>query len=105
MRTGRLPPKPPYRSSKNGSRDKVETDPMAKPIRVLMVVRLFYPWVGGMERQAHKLAKSLTKRGVSVEISTGWWFRGTPQHEQLDGIPITRNTTLWDFFGIKGLRK
>ena len=78
---------------------------MAKPIRVLMIVRLFYPWVGGMERQAHKLAKSLIKRGVAVEISTGWWFRGTPQHEQIDGIPVTRNTTLWEFFGIKGLRK
>jgi glycosyltransferase involved in cell wall biosynthesis len=78
---------------------------MAKPIRVLMVVRLFYPWVGGMERQAHKLAKSLAKRGIAVEISTGWWFRGTPQREQFDGIPVTRNTTLWEFFSIKGLRK
>lgn len=74
-------------------------------LRVLMVVRLFYPWVGGAERQAHKLAKRLVERGVSVELVTGWWFWGTPQCEVLDGISIYRNLTLWEFFGIRGLRK
>lgn len=79
-------------------------DPI-KPIRVYMVVRLFYPWIGGAERQAHKLAKTLTDKGVEVELVTGWWFRSTPQHDEIDGIPIYRNLTLWAFFGIKGLRK
>lgn len=76
-----------------------------KPMRVLMVSRLFYPWVGGSERQAHKLAQELCKKGVQVEIVTGWWYRGTPRHEIIDGIPVYRNHTLWEMFGIKGLRK
>jgi len=74
-------------------------------VRVLMVVRLFYPWVGGAERQAHKLAKELMDLGQDVELVTGWWFWGTPRREVIDGIPVQRNFTLWDCFGIKGLRK
>ena len=73
--------------------------------RVMMVVRLFYPWIGGTERQAHKLARKLLEKQVAVELVTGWWFRGSPAQEMLDGIPVQRNFTLWEFLGIKGLRK
>ena len=76
------------------------------PLRVQMIVRLFYPWVGGAERQAHKLARTLKeKQNVRVEIVTGRWFRGTPQREVLDGIPVFRNHTLWEMFGARGLRR
>ena len=74
-------------------------------MRVRMIVRLFFPWVGGAERQAHKLAKMLKTKNVDAQIITGWWYRGTPQHEVLDGIPVFRNHTLWEMFGIKGLRR
>jgi glycosyltransferase involved in cell wall biosynthesis len=70
-----------------------------------MVVRLFEPWVGGMERQARKLAGELVARGVDVEILTGRWFRGTPRREVQDGIVITRHHTMWEFGGIRGFRK
>ncbi len=73
-------------------------------IRVVMVVRLFHPWVGGTERQALALAKSLIAAGVDVRIVSGWWFRGTPRRETIDGVPVFRNLTLWEFFGIRGLR-
>ena len=76
-----------------------------KKLRVVMVVRLFFPWIGGTEKQAYKLAKTLMKRGIEVEIVTGWWFRGTSQHEMIDGIPVFRNITLWEMFGIRGLRR
>lgn len=76
-----------------------------KPIRVLMLVRLFHPWIGGTERQALKLSQALAEKGVDVQIVTGWWFRGTPQREVVEGIPVFRNLTLWEMFGIKGLRK
>jgi len=79
--------------------------PEEKPLRVWMVPRLFHPWVGGAERQAHKLAQKLIDKNVCAEIVTGWWFRGTPQREILDGVPVFRNLTLWECFGIKGLRK
>lgn len=74
-------------------------------VRVLMVVRLFHPWIGGTERQAHKLARALIERGADVRIVTGRWFRGTARSEVLDGVPVFRNHTLWEFFGIRGLRK
>ena len=70
-----------------------------------MVVRLFHPWVGGTERQAHTLARALIDRGVDVRVVTGRWFRGTPRRETIDGVPVFRNHTLWEFFGIKGFRK
>ena len=76
-----------------------------KTARVMMVARLFYPWIGGAERQAHKLAQAMVEKQTPVEIVTGWWFRGTPQREILEGIPVFRNQTLWEFFGIRGLRK
>ena len=73
--------------------------------RVLMVVRLYHPWVGGTERQAHKLARALIASGVDVQVVTGRWFRGTARSEVIDGVPVFRNHTLWEFFGIRGLRK
>lgn len=76
-----------------------------RPLRVVMVTRLFHPWVGGTERQAHTLAKRLADRGLDVRMVTGWWFRGTPQREALEGIPVFRHHTLWECFGIPGLRK
>lgn len=75
------------------------------PPRILMVVRLFAPWVGGTERQAQTLARGLADQGVSVRIVTGRWFRGTDRHEVIDGIPVFRHHTLWEFFGIRGLRR
>ena len=70
-----------------------------------MVVRLFHPWIGGTERQAHQLARQLIREGYDVRLVTGWWFRGTPQQETYKGVPVFRNHTLWEFCGLKGLRK
>jgi glycosyltransferase involved in cell wall biosynthesis len=74
-------------------------------VRVVMVVRLFHPWVGGTERQAHKLARALIASGVDVQVVTGRWFRGTARSEIIGGVPVFRNHALWECFGIKGLRK
>lgn len=73
--------------------------------RVLMVSRLFHPWIGGTERQAALLARAMIDAGVDVRLVTGRWFRGTPRREVLDGVPVFRNQTLWEFFSIRGLRK
>jgi glycosyltransferase involved in cell wall biosynthesis len=74
-------------------------------MRVLMVIRYFYPWAGGAERQAQQLAKKLIEKGIKVTIVTGWWFRGTPRKEIIDMVPVFRNFTCWGMFGFKGLRK
>ena len=77
----------------------------AAPVRVLMVIRLFFPWLGGTQSQADRLSRELIRRGLPVRLVTGWWFRGTPRRETIDGIPVFRNSTLWEFFGVRGLRK
>ena len=74
-------------------------------MRVLMVVRQYYPWVGGTERQAEKLSRALIDLGADVKVITGWWFRGTPQQEVINNIPVYRNFTMWRMFDIHGLRK
>ncbi len=74
-------------------------------MRILMVVRQFYPWVGGTERQAQKLSAKLIELGVDVRVVTGWWFRGTPQREMIGPVPVFRNFTFWEMFGVSGLRK
>jgi glycogen(starch) synthase len=74
-------------------------------LRVVMVVRLFFPWIGGTERQALKLARELMKEGIQVQVVTGRWTRGTPKRETVEGVRVFRNHTLWEFFGIKGFRK
>lgn len=74
-------------------------------MRILMVVRQFYPWVGGAEKQAQRLTARLIELGLDVKLVTGWWFWGTPRRERLQNIPVFRNFTCWEMFGIKGLRK
>jgi glycosyltransferase involved in cell wall biosynthesis len=78
---------------------------MKRQIRVLMIVRQFFPWIGGTERQAQKLAAKLIELGIEVKVVTGWWRWDTPRHEIIDGIPVFRNFTCWSMFGLKGLRK
>ena len=72
--------------------------------RIVMVIRLFTPWRGGTQSQAQRLARALIDQGVDVRIVTGWWFRGTPREETIDGVPVFRHHTLWEGFGIRGLR-
>ncbi|MCC6191317.1 MAG: glycosyltransferase family 4 protein [Anaerolineales bacterium] len=72
---------------------------------MLIIVRQFYPWVGGAERTAQRLAARLIQVGLDVRIVTGWWFRGTPQQEIIASVPIFRNFTCWNMFDLRGLRK
>jgi glycosyltransferase involved in cell wall biosynthesis len=74
-------------------------------MRVLMIVRQFYPWIGGTEKQAQKLAAKLIDLGIHVQVVTGWWQRSTKRKEMVGKIPVTRNFTCWGMLGIKGLRK
>jgi glycosyltransferase involved in cell wall biosynthesis len=73
-------------------------------MKILMVISQFHPIVGGAERQAQLLGKTLIKKGVDVRIVTGWWVFGTPRNEIVDGIKVFRNFSCWRMFGIKGVR-
>jgi L-malate glycosyltransferase len=75
------------------------------PTRVVMIVRLFDPWKGGMERQAHTLASALVRSGHEVRILTGRWFRRTQRRQTYDGVQVVRHGALLDGLGIRGLRR
>lgn len=73
-------------------------------MRVLMVISQFFPIIGGAEKQAQLLAKTLLQKGIEVKILTGWWKLGTAHKETKNEIRIVRNFSCWGMFGIKGLR-
>ena len=70
-----------------------------------MVVRQFFPWAGGTERQAQKLACALQRAGAEVRVLTGRWTRGVAREEVIGGVPVLRHSTWYEFFGLKGFRK
>jgi glycosyltransferase involved in cell wall biosynthesis len=73
-------------------------------MKVLMVISQFYPIIGGAEKQAQILAEKLIKKGVHVNIVTGWWNFGTPQKEIIGGVRVFRNFSCWGMWGINGIR-
>lgn len=70
-----------------------------------MIVRLFDPWMGGMEKQSLVLAHALVRANHDVRILTGRWFRGTSRRQSYGGVEVIRHGALFDGFGIRGLRR
>lgn len=75
---------------------------MSAAPRVMMVSRLFRPWIGGTERQAERLSAALVRQGRDVQLLTGRWDRRTRRHEVFDAVPVTRHTTGAHLHGIPG---
>ena len=68
-----------------------ELAPDSLPPRVMMVVQLYpYPVVGGLERQAHELAKALLELGLDVQVLSGRVEPGQPSCEIVEGIVVFR---------------
>jgi glycosyltransferase involved in cell wall biosynthesis len=70
-------------------------------MKILMVISQFYPVIGGAEKQAQLLARTLLQKGIEVKILTGWWNRKTPRKEIIDGVMVIRNFCGWGMFGLK----
>lgn len=61
------------------------------PIRVLMAVPQYpFPVVGGLEKQAHELARELVRQGLSVHVLSGRVVPGQPDVEHIDGVVVHR---------------
>jgi glycosyltransferase involved in cell wall biosynthesis len=73
-------------------------------MNVLMVISQFYPIIGGAEKQAQLLAQTLIKKGIQVQVVTGWWKFRTPRKEIIGDVQVFRNFSFWGMFGVKGLR-
>ena len=62
-----------------------------KRIRVLFFVPQYpFPVLGGLEKQAHQLAKALHGKGLDVKVISGQISAGSAKNEFVDYVPITR---------------
>lgn len=68
-------------------------------LKVLMVVAVFHPYIGGAEKQAQKLALELLKENLEVNVVTGRWSNLLRKHESLQGLKVIRNLTNFKFCG------
>ena len=59
-------------------------------MRIAIFTELYAPSVGGQELFFEGIAKSLRERGHAVEVFTIGHEAGLPEHDVLDGIPVTR---------------
>jgi len=66
-------------------------------LRVLMVIAVFYPYTGGAEKQAQKLASELIKKNIDVTIVTGRWNNNLKKVEEIGDLKVIRNFTNVDF--------
>ena len=60
------------------------------PHRILMIVPVFLPHVGGVERHVDGVARNLAERGHEVSILTVKHESGLPDHEVRSGVQIFR---------------
>ncbi len=60
------------------------------PLEVLFISRYFYPFVGGLEKRVHSLARALAARGFQVTIITSQPTPELPPEQILDGVSIHR---------------
>ena len=60
------------------------------PPTVIFVSRYFYPFVGGLEKRVHNLARALSARGIRVEILTSRLSPEFPSEQMLDNVSIHR---------------
>jgi len=59
-------------------------------LSVLMVTPIYYPFVGGLERQAHTLSKELVRLGLKVTVVTGRYDPDLPRREEIGKVIIHR---------------
>ena len=62
----------------------------SKNMKIIFVVRYFYPFIGGLEKKVLNLASALRKKGVGVEIITSRFSREWTAREVIKGVPVHR---------------
>jgi len=66
-------------------------------LKVLMVIAVFHPYIGGAEKQAYKLAVELMRKGIEVSVVTGRWNSNLKKIEKINGLKIYRNSVSLNF--------
>ena len=63
---------------------------MNSPVNIIFIIRYFYPFIGGTEKQALALASHLVKKGMPVTIVTSRFEMSWPRSEYMEGLQIVR---------------
>jgi len=64
-----------------------------------MIIGLFYPFVGGAEKECQKLAKGLGEQGTPVTVLTQY-SDGLSEYEEIEKVPVYRKMKGWHWFEI-----
>jgi len=72
-----------------------------KYLKILMVIAVFHPYIGGSENQAKKLALELIDKNLEVTVVSGRWSNALRRKENHEGLKIIRNLTNFKFWGNK----
>lgn len=84
-------------SSNNDSASILAGDVTKSPHKILMLIGLFHPFIGGAERECQNLSKKFIALHHSVTVLTAFQ-EGLPSFEMVDGIPVHRKIRGWHFF-------
>jgi glycosyltransferase involved in cell wall biosynthesis len=60
-----------------------------RPMRVLMLIDLYPPFLGGAQQHVQTLGRTLAARGHDVAVAT-LWHEGLPEFEVIEGLRIYR---------------
>ena len=71
----------------------------AEKHRVVMIIGLFYPFVGGAEKECQKLAMRLREQGTPVTVLTQY-CEGLSEYEEIGELPVYRKMKGWHWFEI-----
>lgn len=71
--------------------------PARRPLRILMFMGYYLPYVSGMTIYAQRLAEGLVRRGHHVTILCSHHIKQTPLEETLNGVRVVRSRVLFRF--------
>lgn len=78
-------------------------------MKILFILELYYPNIGGIEKLFKELAESLVQEGHSVTVITSKFRKDLPSREIIGGVKIKRlnmrSRFLFTFFGLFGMLK
>lgn len=78
-------------------------------MRILFILELYYPNIGGIEKLFKTLAEKLVEEGHSVKVITTRFSKNLPTSEIINGVEVNRlkirSRFLFTFFGIFGMMK
>jgi len=78
-------------------------------MRILFILELYYPNIGGIEKLFKSLAEKLVDEGHEVKVITSRFNKDLPAREEIKGVQVKRlnisSRFMFTFFGVFGMLK